>query len=100
VVWGAIALFTGIILGYAMVITAALNAAIAYPVATLICIYLCYASFTVQHDASHGRIIKMGSPYKFIEDMIGWVASVPLMVAKSEGCSGLINPDIYCNIRN
>jgi ferredoxin-NADP reductase/fatty acid desaturase len=81
VAWGTICLFLGIILAYVLVISSAVAGIISYPFAALICSYLCFASFTIQHDASHGNIFKMGSPFKFIEDIIGWVASIPLLIS-------------------
>lgn len=79
--WGTLLLFSGIILGYAVVITYSLSGQVSYPAASLICTYLCFASFTVQHDAGHGSIFKMGSSFKFLESIIGWIASLPLLVS-------------------
>ena len=80
VAWGTLLLFCGIVLGYYLVISSALDGSLSYIVATLVCAYLTYASFTVAHDAGHGSIFKMGSPLKPIETVLGWVASVPLLL--------------------
>ncbi|MCG8671716.1 MAG: fatty acid desaturase [Pseudomonadales bacterium] len=80
VAWGTIFLFLGILLGYAVVIPAAVSGEISYPLATLICSYLAFASFTVAHDAGHGNIFQLGSPLKPLESVIGWAASVPLIL--------------------
>jgi ferredoxin-NADP reductase/fatty acid desaturase len=81
IAWGTLALLFGVSSAYVLVITSALAGSMPYPLATFICTYLCFASFTVQHDASHGNIFGMGSPLKFLEDIFGWIASVPLLVS-------------------
>ncbi len=80
IAWGTILMFLGIIMGYVLVIGFTLNEQISYPVATLICSYLAFASFTVTHDAGHGSIFKMGSPLKPLESIIGWGASIPMLI--------------------
>jgi len=81
IAWGTLLLFAGIIAGYVFTISATLSGALSYVWATLICAYLAFASFTVMHDAGHGSIFRMGSRLKFLEDLIGWIASVPMLVA-------------------
>ena len=73
-------LFIGVVIGYALTIGAALSGHIPYPVATIICGYLAFVSFTVVHDAGHGSIIQHGSSLKFLERTLGWIASVPLLL--------------------
>lgn len=79
--WGTLLLLAGILLGYALVIPAAMQGYLPYPLATLVCAYLAYASFTVMHDAGHGSLIQVGSRLKKLEAMIGWLASIPLLIA-------------------
>jgi ferredoxin-NADP reductase/fatty acid desaturase len=81
VAWGTLLLFFGIITGYTLVISGALAGIIPYPVAILVCGYFAFASFTVLHDAGHGSIFKMGSRFKRLEVLIGWAASIPMLVA-------------------
>ena len=81
IAWGSIALFIGIVVAYIWVISAALAGSVPYYFATFVCIYLCFASFTIQHDAGHGSIFTMGSRFKFIEVIMGWLASLPLLVS-------------------
>jgi len=80
IAWGTLFLFLGIVLGYYLVIHSALDGSISYPVATLICAYLAFASFTVAHDAGHGSVIRLGSPFKPVETIVGWIASIPLLL--------------------
>lgn len=80
VAWGTVALLIGILLGYSIVIPAALSGHLPYSVACLVCTYLCYASFTVMHDAGHGGIFALDSKYKSLETVMGWIASVPLLL--------------------
>ena len=81
VAWGTIALFLGISLGYILTIKAALSGELHYGVATLLLGYFCFASFTVMHDAGHGSIVKIGSKLKPLETWLGWISSVPLLIA-------------------
>lgn len=81
VAWGTIALFGGIVLGYILTINAALSGALHYGIATLLLGYFCFASFTVMHDAGHGSIVKIGSKLKPLETLLGWLSSVPLLIA-------------------
>jgi len=80
IAWGTISMFVGIILAYVLVISFTVAGDISFPIATLICSYLAFASFTVTHDAGHGSIIKMGSSLKPLEGVIGWLASVPMLI--------------------
>jgi len=78
IAWGTIFLAISIAVGYYLTITSALEGSIHYAAASLICGYLSFASFTVLHDAGHGGIVRMGSPLKPIEDILGWAYSLPL----------------------
>jgi len=80
IAWGTLFLFACIIFAYVFVVTYTLVGQVSYPVATLICSYLAFASFTVMHDAGHGSIFKMGSRFKPIESLIGWIASIPMVI--------------------
>ncbi len=80
IAWGTLALLLMIVCGYILVVSSTLAGLISYPFASIICTYLCFASFTIQHDAGHGNIFKMGSALKPLENTIGWVASIPLLV--------------------
>ncbi|MFD2165984.1 fatty acid desaturase [Thalassotalea euphylliae] len=80
VAWGTIALFIGYLAGYAIIIWAALSDAVSYMVATPICAYLAYVGFTVVHDAGHGSIIQLGSRFKPLETLMGWIAAFPLLL--------------------
>jgi len=80
IAWGTLLLFIGIILAYVLVISYTAGGQISYPIATLICSYLAFASFTVMHDAGHGSIFKMGSTLKPIESLVGWIASIPMII--------------------
>ncbi len=80
IAWGTILLFLTIVTGYALVIPAAIAGYLAYPIATLVCGYLAFASFTVAHDAGHGNLFKLGSPLKPMESWLGWMASIPLLI--------------------
>jgi len=80
IAWGTISMFLGIILAYVLIIPFALSGDISLPIATLLCSYLAFASFTVTHDAGHGSIIKMGSALKPLEGVIGWAASIPMLI--------------------
>lgn len=79
--WGTLWLAAGIATGYAVVIPAAMLGYLPYPLATLVCAYLAFASFTVMHDAGHGSLIQIGSSLKFLESGIAWLASLPLLIA-------------------
>jgi ferredoxin-NADP reductase/fatty acid desaturase len=80
IAWVTILLLFGIILSYVLVISYTVGGYLPYPVAALICSYLSFASFTVMHDAGHGSIFKMGSVFKPLESVIGWVASLPMLI--------------------
>tara|TARA_R110001592_G_scaffold272544_1_gene539354 strand:- start:3651 stop:5567 length:1917 start_codon:yes stop_codon:yes gene_type:complete len=80
IAWGTFLLALGIALGYYFTISNALDGDLPYPLATLICTYLCFASFTIVHDAGHGGIIRLGSSLKPIQDILGWIYSVPLII--------------------
>lgn len=80
IAWGTIALFAVYLAGYFFVVTSALNGQLPYGLASALCAYLAYVGFTVVHDAGHGSIIKMGSPLKPIEPLLGWITSVPLLL--------------------
>jgi len=80
IAWGTIALFFAYVAAYIIVVTAALSGALPYLVATPVCGYLTYVGFTVVHDAGHGSIVKLGSRLKVLEPILGWIASVPLLL--------------------
>jgi len=80
VAWGTVLLFFGVIIGYTITLSAAVNGVLPYPVATLICGYLAFVSFTVVHDAAHGSIFKTGSALKPLESLLGWVSCIPLLL--------------------
>ncbi|MFT7372522.1 MAG: ferredoxin-NADP reductase/fatty acid desaturase [Oleiphilaceae bacterium] len=80
IAWGTLLLLLGVILAYVLTITYTLGGYISYPVATLICSYLAFASFTVMHDAGHGSIFNLGSALKPLESLIGWIASIPMLI--------------------
>ena len=81
IAWGTLALLLMIVCAYILVISTTLAGLVSYPLASLICTYLCFASFTIQHDAGHGNIFIMGSALKPLENAIGWIASIPLLVS-------------------
>jgi ferredoxin-NADP reductase/fatty-acid desaturase len=81
VAWGTIGLFVAIVLGYGLVLTAAMMGDLPYTGSSLICGVLAYTSFTVMHDASHGAIFEVDSRLKILETALGWAASLPLLVA-------------------
>ena len=78
--WGTLALAAAIIFGYLITITGTLSGQIPYWTATCICGILCFASFTVMHEAGHGSIVKIGSRLKPMESLLGWMFSVPLLL--------------------
>ena len=78
--WGTIALFFSYLVGYAIIIWAALSELVSYIVATPVCAYLAYVGFTIVHDAGHGSIIQLGSRCKSLETLMGWVAAFPLLL--------------------
>ncbi len=80
IAWHTLLLALGIGVGYFLTIDSAVNGSLPYPVATLICAYLTFASFSVLHDAGHGSIFKVNSPLKPLESLIGWVASLPFII--------------------
>lgn len=80
IAWGTVALFALIVLGYSVTVPAALSGQLSYGWAAFICSMLCYACFTVMHDAGHGGIVRLGSKFKFAETVMGWAASVPLLL--------------------
>lgn len=80
IAWGTLFLFAGVVVGYLLVLNSAINGWLPYPVATLICTYLAFVSFTVLHDAGHGAIFRMGSKLKPLETVIGWAASLPFII--------------------
>lgn len=80
VAWGTIALFFGILSGYAIVIISALNGQLHYGFASAVCSVLSFASFTVMHDAGHGSIFRMGSTFKPLETLLGWISSLVLLL--------------------
>jgi len=80
IAWGTILLFFGVIFGYTLTISATVNGLLPYPVATLICGYLAFVSFTVVHDAGHGSIFRTGSALKPLESLLGWVSCIPLLL--------------------
>lgn len=80
IAWGTLCLFVGIVVAYAITITAAVTGPMPYAVASLVCGFLAFASFTVVHEAGHGNIFQLGSPLKRLEPVLGWVASVPLLL--------------------
>ncbi len=79
IAWGTIALAVGVLSGYLIVIPAAMQGFIPYWVASILCGYLAFASFTVGHDAGHGAIIRSGSRWKRLETVLGWLSTVPLL---------------------
>jgi fatty acid desaturase len=79
IAWGTIALAVGVLSGYLIVIPAAMQGFIPYWVASILCGYLAFASFTVGHDAGHGAIIRSGSRWKRLETFLGWLSTVPLL---------------------
>jgi len=80
VAWGTIVLFFGLVIGYVIVISSALEGLLPYPIAGFLCGCLAYASFTVLHDAGHGSIVSMSSPLKPLEPIMAWIASLTLLV--------------------
>ncbi|MEE4246220.1 MAG: fatty acid desaturase [Kangiellaceae bacterium] len=81
VAWGTLLLGVAVVVGYYLTISSALSGSMPYPIATLLCSYLAYASFTVMHDAGHGSLIEGGSRLKPLESVIGWLSSIPLLIA-------------------
>lgn len=80
IAWGSILLFAGYILGYVVLITLTTQQVLPYPVASIFCIYLAYVGFTIVHDAGHGSIIQGGCVLKPIENIMGWISAVPLLL--------------------
>lgn len=81
IAWGTIVLFIGVFGLYFFVVYSAITGALSYLLASAICIYLCFACFTIQHEAVHGSIISTDLPYKFLENWLGWLASFPLLIS-------------------
>lgn len=81
IAWGNVLLFLSVLLGYPAVVWAATNGDISYGFAALFCTWFCYACFSVVHDAGHGSVVQAGHPGKWLESLIGWAASVALIVA-------------------
>ena len=81
IAWGTVLLSIVIFFGYIGLLSGALAGTISYPLASMFCTCLCFASFTVMHDAGHGNIVKMGSSLKFVESIMGWMAAIPLLVS-------------------
>ncbi len=79
VAWGTVLLALAVLAGYVLVIPAAIMGFVPYWLATLLCGYLAFASFTVGHDAGHGAIIRSGSALKPMEDVLGWMSTLPLL---------------------
>lgn len=79
IAWGTIALFLGVLSGYAGTFYLALSGQLSYMFAAPILGILAFASFTVMHDAGHGSIVQMGSRFKFAETAIGWISSLPFL---------------------
>ncbi|XOV78024.1 MAG: fatty acid desaturase [Aestuariibacter sp.] len=80
IAWGTIALFTLFLGGYLLVIPLVLSGNLAYGWASVICSVLVYIGFTIGHDAGHGAIVKSGSALKPLENVLGWCASLPLLL--------------------
>ena len=81
IAWGTVLLFGVYLAGYYVVIDLALSGVIPYALATIFCAYLAYVGFTVMHDAGHGSIVKVGSKYKPLETLMGWMAGIPLLIS-------------------
>lgn len=77
---GTLLLFAFYLLGYALVLFLVFVDALALPLASLVCAALAYMGFTIAHDAGHGAIFAMNSRWKWVETVMGWVASIPLML--------------------
>lgn len=81
IAWVTILLGMAIFMGITMTLIGASSGYISYPLGTGLMAWLMYASFTVMHDAGHGGIIKSESALKPIESLLGWAASLPLLIA-------------------
>ena len=80
VAWGTLLLALSIMLGYIAIGYLLSQQHITYWTATAICTWLCYASFTVMHDAGHGSIFSAHHHCKKLESSLGWLASLPLLM--------------------
>lgn len=80
IAWGNVGLFVGIVCGYVLTISGALMGYLPYWVASFICAYLAFASFSVAHEACHGSIIQMGAGPQWISDAIGWISTIPFLL--------------------
>lgn len=81
VAWGTVLLFALIISGYILVYAGLVYEFFSLTTASVICCVCCYASFTVVHDAGHGSLFRQDSGAKKLEGLIGWIASIPLLLA-------------------
>jgi len=79
IAWGTILLFVVYLLGYYFTISSAMDGSLSYLSASLLCSILVYVGFTILHDAGHGSIIRMGSAFKPLETIMGWVSSLPFL---------------------
>lgn len=80
IAWGTIALFGGIIIGYAGLLLAIATQAIAPLGIIAISTILLYLSFTVVHEAGHGNIAHGVPEMRLVERALGWIASLPFLV--------------------
>jgi len=80
IAWGTIVLFGAYLLGYYFTISSAMDGSLPYLAASFLCSCLAFAGFTVMHDAGHGSIIQMNSPFKPMEKIMGWLTSLPFLV--------------------
>ncbi len=80
IAWGTIVLFVAYLLAYYLTISSAMDGSLPYLAASLLCSALVYVGFTIMHDAGHGSIIRMGSPFKPVENMMGWVSSLTFLL--------------------
>lgn len=80
IAWGTLLLFIGIAVGYIVVLSSTANDYLPYPIATLMCTYFAFVSFTVLHEAGHGAIFQVDSKLKPFETVIGWIACLPFMI--------------------
>ena len=79
IAWGTIVLFVAYLLAYYFTISSAIDGSLPYLAASFLCSCLVFVGFTIMHDAGHGSIIRMGSPLKPAENIMGWVSSMTFL---------------------